>query len=84
MTPHEKWEAGMALRSADKQQNEGAILSRLMNTENEKIENSSLCTGLDKIAKGEYLCLSDDLNARQQNEEVYQNHLEKTVRIIGG
>lgn len=84
MTPHEKWEAGLALRSSDKQQNEGANLSRLMNTDEEKLENSSLCTGLDKIAKGEYLCLSDDLKARKQNEELYQNHLEKTVRIIGG
>jgi putative transposase len=84
MTPEEKWRAGWALRSSDKPLNEGASLSRLMNTNIEKSENSSLSTGLDKIAKVKYLCLSDELKPGEQCDQLYHNQFEKTVRIIGG
>jgi transposase InsO family protein len=83
MTPEEKWQAGLALSSLDKPQNARESLSRLMNTNNKQLENSSLCNGLEKLPD-EYLCLSGEIKEREQKQLFNLNQFEKTVRIIGG
>ena len=81
MTPEEKWQLGLALRSALKPQDAREMLSR---PDGEGLREASAPYSLDNIP-GEYLCLRADLNqGEQENVNLKLNQIEKSVQFIGG
>lgn len=79
ITPQEKWQLGLALRSAVKPQPAREILSRPMESFEKQNQDPSLCNGLDKINEGD-LCLTADLIAHEINLPLNLNLLNKSVQ----
>lgn len=79
-TPMQKWDQGMAERSAVKQQNAREMLSR---PDSERTRGESAPYSLDNIQE-KYLCLTDEISEARIFNEMNLNQIIKTVQFIGG
>jgi transposase InsO family protein len=84
MTPCQKWDAGLALRSSLEHLNVRENESRLIDASKKLMENRSLVTSLDSFYGFNEICSSEELNGAGQMNQNVLNHFEENVRIIGG